>query len=205
MEFVNLAVGRSLQIQKVHKPTLCEYVPFFQAYFNDNWKGNRRSDPIQLPDDEPKIVDLFLQWLEARSSNGKPSMVNENIIGLSLLVKAFILGDKYLIEHFKVAVMDKIQQVTTKLHESGVTWCSNVMINHIYESTPKHSSLRLLVVDYYFHHPQPNWKGEEFSSEFLQELSQERDSHKVCMFDPRANRGPICVCRYHEHIHDCLI
>lgn len=69
---VALETGPSSQIFMVHEELLTEHSPFFQAAIKKEWNESQDRN-IPLPDDDPEVVSLYVNWTYTGRILSRPS------------------------------------------------------------------------------------------------------------------------------------
>ena len=144
---MTLLVGPSETSFFVHKNLICDASSFFQTAFDSNFvEGLDQS--MKLPEDDPSIVEVFIECLYARvytqeiTISVEIHMSDEQLV--SHLLTVFFFAEKYEIKPLKKRALDDLVQtlingkVLKQLH-----------FVHIYESTSPASGLRKLAQDYF--------------------------------------------------------
>lgn len=105
---------------------------FFKAALKTEWDSSRKLPKvIDLAEDNPRAVHIYLQWLYTKSLPGTIDMLD--------LAKTFVFGEKIMDNKYKNQVVQKIMNhniVTERLAEA---------VNEIYRGTPPVSRARLLM------------------------------------------------------------
>lgn len=133
----------------IHEDLVTPRSEFVALALKREWKEAQQRT-IPLPDDEPDVFKLYKKWIyycRIFSMNG--TAANQQGDGeYCLLVKAYILGEKLVDNHFKDAIIDCIidKLRSTAMFDLRLT-------NPIYNHTPETSPLRRLLQDVYI------WSG----------------------------------------------
>ncbi|KAL2070635.1 hypothetical protein VTL71DRAFT_13661 [Oculimacula yallundae] len=115
-ETITLKVGIEPETKafSVHKAVLCEVSSFFKAACNPTWMKNE-DKVIRLPDDNPEAIQAMIYWMyqdklgitddeyEAPTRSGEAL---DTFWGL--LVKIYIVGDKYDLPGLRNQVIDTL-------------------------------------------------------------------------------------------------
>lgn len=163
------------------------------------WKESHERT-VPLPDDDPKVVDLYTQWLYCgKVLSHDPTLKSEQHSGeLDLLVDAFVFGEKIQDALFRDTIINTLMMYTNTPDKQGTSWFpTGNTVRRAYEGTPTGSPLRRLMVNLHNHRGNQTWIKEENSSEFLIDLVR-------IMFATRP--GPnvpdttkVVDCSYHVH------
>jgi hypothetical protein len=117
---------------------ICASSAFFKAALGHDWKeAGQRS--VQLEDDEPKIFQVYLNWLYCREFPYDDEEKSTLVYGR--LLKGYVLADKLQDGDFADAVLDEIIKTSQRVwaldgrpHLPGASF-----INYLYSNT-LHSS-----------------------------------------------------------------
>ncbi|PPJ59893.1 hypothetical protein CBER1_08329 [Cercospora berteroae] len=106
---ITVAVGtnESPDEFRVHEDLLREHSDFFEAALNNQWK-EAQERKITLPEDEPDVVDTYVQWLYGSTieAAAPSAMQIEGRITNRIWAKLYVFGDKIQDRVFANAVME---------------------------------------------------------------------------------------------------
>lgn len=198
--FVTFRVGRDdPQDFAVHENVVTARSDFVRTALRGDWK-EARERVIPLPDDDPASFGLYASYLYFHRIPSDTFGTAEKDVEYQLLVRAYILGERFMDTHFQDAVIDSIIQKLrlTKLFDIRLT-------NVVYDNTPPDSPLRRLWQDVYVWSGNPNWLdennvGDFVHAEFALDLSKYQmilARGQVPQFAPYM--GGAWTCGYHEH------
>ena len=187
----------------VHEALVKPRSEFVRLALRGEWK-EAQERIIPLPEDDPDVFSVYQQWLYGslvytRHNNGLSTPDDE----YRTLVRAYILGEKFMDQDFKDAIADAIVEKlrTLRRFDSGLT-------DLVFENTPSTSPLRRLWMDAYYHFGSPEWLdatlvGSPINAEFMVEFSRYQMDSRTGFrsFGPSAM---FLSCTYHGHgIHPC--
>ncbi|KAK5124932.1 hypothetical protein LTR85_001122 [Meristemomyces frigidus] len=220
-ETLTVLVGETKQVFTVHKDIISRRSSFFKAACHERWQGASTAKDVELPTDDPELFGTYLQCVytdtvvthqdSGHNSNSDDDDISTLADCVMHLVKVYFLADK-LGDLISCNLI--IDSLITTCKERGVSpRRSASLLESVYESTPKNSPLRRLMVDYHIHHvPSLGKGGMEFVDDvdlvpraFLVEVLQEYGRLKAECCDT-----PICAafgdlpsqrakCHYHQH------
>ncbi|KAH7067171.1 hypothetical protein FB567DRAFT_483936 [Paraphoma chrysanthemicola] len=154
------------------KALISYYSPFLKAACQRDFQ-EKRENRITLPDDDPTVVGLFVEWMYYGSYTAPRPLLFAGDVNMD--VKCWILGDKLLSVDFKNHAMKRI------FHEYHGFFTSRTVstedMQFILENTGPKSKLRL----FYIHYMIANW----VSRERLKGTSQEWDELMLDHADAR--------------------
>ncbi|KAK7541428.1 hypothetical protein IWX49DRAFT_323328 [Phyllosticta citricarpa] len=193
---VMVGSGNNKQTFYVHEPLLKMHSPFFRACLSRNWaEGNKHS--IELPEDDPKVVTLFLRFLYtgqlhiiehdtllwSKTTDG--SFHRPDIAG-DFLMHSYIFADKYLADPFRNACILALIERFESSPEYALALRQNADL--LYTNLSPASPLRRLYLDVWVWAATPEWHddgGNEFHDihtapvEFWQDISTAHAQKKV--------------------------
>jgi hypothetical protein len=187
----------------VHQSLLCERSPYFAAATKEHWKEGQEHR-IPLPDDSSLAVGLYVQWIYAGKIFSRPSKEEaddkSSCDEQTLLVEAFIFGEKVQDGQFKDAIVDSILTAINDPGKDGKLWYpGGQIVDRAYEGTPEGSPLRMLMVDIYVKHGSRGLLHKISNIDFVKDLAG--DLYIDRKFSPRLDTiGPKRKnCQYHHH------
>ena len=143
---VTLNVGPDKRTFHVHQELLFKHSPVFKAAFSGECRESSERC-IALPEDDPEIVERFMQWLYFKSlglTKGiSPETCEERYWQLANMNT---LADKFDVGLLKNSIIDEFF-AESKQPDSWIP--GPLAIGYIYENTTESSSLRKLMVDIY--------------------------------------------------------
>jgi BTB/POZ domain len=194
-------VGDQHEIFGIHERLIRASSPFFDKAMSDKWQESLQRS-IQLPDDEPKIFQLYVHWLYYDTfpvfSDEPGSSGNAEYLEL---IKAYILSDKLLDSRFQNAVIDAIIEKSVSKARDGSYWFPvGEAIDYAYSNTNESAPIRKLLVDLYVRHGCGSWLhdwGESASvpQPFLFELASK-------LLDRRDSLFQLKIEASNYHVHD---
>jgi hypothetical protein len=150
--------GSEEQIFSVHEGIIRASSSFFDKAVAGEWKESVQRT-INLPDDEPKILKLYIHWLYYGTL---PVFCDEpGLLGNSEyldLVKAYVLADKLLDTRFQDTAIDAIIEKSCSNAKDGARWYPvGEVIEYAYRNTTESAPVRELLVDMYAKHGHSEW------------------------------------------------
>ncbi|EED13876.1 conserved hypothetical protein [Talaromyces stipitatus ATCC 10500] len=150
--------GDQNEIFSIHERLIRASSPFFDKAMSRKWKESLERT-IKLPDNEPKIFQLYVHWLYYGTL---PVLCDEpGLCGNAEyleLVKAYTLGDKLLDSRFQNAVIDAIVEKSQSKARDGRIWFPvGSPIEYAYSNTNESSPIRKLLLDMYVHRGHRYW------------------------------------------------
>ena len=165
----------------------------------EEWKeGQERAVP--LPDDDPKIVDLYTQWLYCGKVLSHDSTLNTQQYSgeLDLLIDAFVFGEKIQDGVFRDTIINAlIRYINTPDKQGTSRFPTGDMVRRAYEGTPADSPLRRLMVNLHNYRGNQKWIKEESSMEFLTDLVKIMFTTRPAPTVPDSLKA--VNCSYHLH------
>ncbi|KAF2869126.1 hypothetical protein BDV95DRAFT_596788 [Massariosphaeria phaeospora] len=149
---INIVVGSKKTFQ-VHKHVL-KSSPFL------NNIAKSEIEAMGLPEEKPRIFELYLHWLYSKNLHAKSS----NPVVLGNLAKAYVLGEALSDADFQRAVMNAI--ILNCEYNNSIP--SLAIVNLIYRGTTASSPARRLMIDFFRWVAAPWWrrkKRDESSNE----------------------------------------
>ncbi|KAL8761612.1 MAG: hypothetical protein Q9184_002287 [Pyrenodesmia sp. 2 TL-2023] len=129
---------------QVHKGLLCHVSPYFKAAFERDFK--EASGSITFPEDDSEDWERFIHWLYKRKLQITSLAEPTPLIRYTDLIDLYILADKYDIGLLKNHIMRCLFRTVhhyRNLHSNQGLPCDS-LVEHIYNLTPGHSTLRQL-------------------------------------------------------------
>lgn len=137
---ITLVVGPSKEIFTVHKTLICNKSPFFDAACNGGFIESVE-DIIHLPEDQPAVVELLLDWVYT-GEFANPETESANLISWHNTAALYILADKMQMQDLSNAVIDL--WVKNAENTRGNPMCEAA---YVYNNTPPEAPLRRLLVE----------------------------------------------------------
>lgn len=187
---VNIEVGEMRESFIVHE-NLIRSSSFFDKAMSGEWKESSQRT-IQLPDDEPGIIKLYIHWLYCGTLPvicGKPYGKE-----YTFLVKAYILGDKLLDTKFQNAAINAIVERSVTPYKDGIWYypCGSLM-TYVYDNSNESDRIRDLFVDLYAMYGKSTWLNSTYPNPFILKLAS------VLLELRGASKKKIEASEYHVH------
>ena len=128
------------------KRLISHHSPFLAAACDRDFK-ERRENLIELPDDDPTVFALFVEWLYYGAYAIEPLSLPSNAgnDGVSVDAECWVLGDKLLCSNFKSYAMRRLyKQHTAKIFSRSITTDD---VQFACDHSAQDSKLRELYVD----------------------------------------------------------
>ena len=136
---IDVLVGPTEKLFRVHKQIICQKIPFFYSMFNGAWKQPGQTS-VTLPEDSPPEFGLLLGWIY--QSSVRPLTVEPGRIQCSYNeFKFYALADKYCLPELKNDIMDMLISYFDKSSQLPAP----SMILSVYANMPDGSPLRKLM------------------------------------------------------------
>ncbi|GIZ43510.1 hypothetical protein CKM354_000673500 [Cercospora kikuchii] len=166
---------------------------FFDAALKKVWEEGR-SREIHLPEHDPEIVKIYLNWVDIGELDYEDETdVERNESGVFYrLIHAFLLGDKLLAPDFKDAVTDAVASV----YADGLWMPGKGLRQILYENTMPGATLRRMVIRQ-LSMGTPLAVMEDEPQSLLYDLSHELAEGKSKAL--RDFKKEVEDCIYHEH------
>ena len=170
----------------------------------EEWKEGQEGT-IPLPNDEPRVFDLYGQWLYRRTipiidstiDSGKESTEQD------LLVRAYAFGEKIQDTTFQNTILDALIMSTNTPDKQKRRWFpGRALVSRAYEGTPVGSPLRRLMVDLHNYHGDASWVEGGHNEEFLVDLVREMYKTRPRPTSADPTGSIIDSCAYHLHSDD---
>lgn len=201
---VNLVVGEGERIFIVHEALLRQHSVFFESATKEEWMENR-DRTIPLPTDDPDVVDLYMQWIYTTKlpTRQPKSEVTDNDEVFSLLINAFVFGDKIQDGNFRDGTIDALVRTVHTPAQDGTHYYPGIRrLDQAYKGTMKGSPLRRLLTDMYVHHAKGDWSVQTDNCELLQDLTRELLDTRPTPSAQDPTAAGTCSCSYHHHGKD---
>ena len=192
---VNISVGATRKVYRVHRKLLCHHSEYFRLRFQDPQRSTAPEEFV-LPDTEETTFNLLVNWLYRGSFNHDP-------VGINRLYLLYYLAEKLGIPRLENMVMDLIRERYRTHPKVVLSYPGIERIHQVYGQTTANSPLRRFVV-------QAAWwtivrdgasvkkyidgsdVNGEFVRDFLKAMQKKVGANDV---DPRS-----CVpCTFHTH------
>jgi hypothetical protein len=112
-KIVTIAIGPEKKLYHIHQDLICYHSEYFRAAYNGPWKES--DEGVVLEDVEVEVFNIFVHWLYTQTVPGigeeltdiaeSDSMRTEHHypeIGMLLLLKSCVFGDRFLAPAFKI-------------------------------------------------------------------------------------------------------
>jgi hypothetical protein len=194
-------VGAQEERFKVHRELLCNNSDFFVSASKKEWMEFQKHQ-ITLPDDDPGVVDLYIQWIYSgrifsrQSADGGPGDGKE----FDLLIDGFVFGERVQNGDFKDAVVDALIKSFAVPDKKGQRWCPAApWVDRAYAGTPEGSPLRKLLVAMYVIHGNRTWLQGTTNIDFLADLAGRFMEDRKALPRPNTTKLDLSPCCYHHH------
>lgn len=153
---VTLRVGPSEKTHDriVHRTLLRQHSPFFDSALQKDWKENK-SNIIELPEDDVKIVDLYISWVYRQNPfvHPVPCQCSKNFRELErFTVGAWQFGDKVLDHPFCDLVID------VALAHGGATQIYPLpLFSATFDTSARDAPVHNLLGDAFVYLAKPKW------------------------------------------------
>ncbi|MCJ1403139.1 hypothetical protein MMC11_006362 [Xylographa trunciseda] len=145
---VTIVVGPKERSYIIHKGILCKHATYFEAALSEGFLESKTMI-IHLDEEDPKIFDIFINWLYVRKIVPDDASVTD----MSWQTKAelYIFADRRGCSALKSDTIDLMIEHALDNGNSMPPYAlpSNPVVCHIWENTPASSPLRRLMVDVY--------------------------------------------------------
>jgi hypothetical protein len=134
-------------IWSLPKRLISYYSPFLKAACLRDFK-ERRENRIELPNDDPVVFALFVEWMYYGDYAIAPFSLPSRIAngGTRVDAECWVLGDKLLCEEFKTYAMRRLYaQHKTAIFSRAV---STSDVQYAYENSAENSNLRKFYADF---------------------------------------------------------
>jgi hypothetical protein len=155
---IELHVGTATSVHDSTEDSMCNtwsllkrlisyYSPFLAAACLRDFK-ERRKNRIQLPDDDPVVFALFVEWMYYGEYSVAPLWLPIRVEndGISVHARCWVLGDKLLSTEFKNHVMSRLYaQHNAHIYSIPI---STLNVQYACDNSAEDSKLRKLYVDF---------------------------------------------------------
>ncbi|KAJ0414044.1 hypothetical protein BJY00DRAFT_295821 [Aspergillus carlsbadensis] len=155
---IDVIAGAERTVYSVHEALVFTSSPFFEKAMAGEWKESSQRT-IQLPDDEPSTVALYVHWLYYRTlpvfcdEPGLPG--NAEYLDL---VKAYVFGDKILDTTFQNAIIDAMIEKSGSKARDGASWYPvGEVLEYAYNNIAEPAPILELLVDMYVTTARRSW------------------------------------------------
>ena len=186
----------------IHERLISPRSEFVRLALRGEWK-EAQERTIKLPEDDPAIFSVYQQWLyggliRTCCGNSFSRCADDEY---ETLVKAYILGEKFMDNDFKDAAIDAI---VDKL--SSIRRFDTRLTTLVFNNTPSESPLRRLWMDVYYHFGSFEWLdadlvGSPINADFMVEFSRHQMKFRTGSGSFELTRSEMIFlsCTYHEH------
>lgn len=143
---------------------------------------------MNLPDDEPDVVEIYIHWLHARQIASKAVFDAGFAHEYSLLSRAIALGEKLQDVGFANALVDALITLINETEKDN-TYCypRPRHLRYIYEHTSQTAPVRRLLVDIWFWHAKEDTMMEtdddQYPHDFLVDLARKALRERAAQSD----------------------
>jgi hypothetical protein len=178
----------------IHENLIKPSSEFVRLALRGEWK-EAQERVIPLAEDDPSVFSVYQQWLYSGLIHTRCDLSDDEF---NTLVKAYILGEKIIDQHFKDSVADALIEKLCSLRRFDTT-----LTNLVFDNTPSASPLRRLWMDVYYHFGCSEWLdaslvGSPVNSEFMVEFSRYQMQSRTG-FGSFGKDAMFLSCTYHEH------
>lgn len=200
---VEILVGSKEDRFVVHRAILTARSSFFKAACSDTWNSN--NEALKLPEDEPKIFQLYLEYVYETSNAGIIEGSSDNMADRT---KIYVLADKLGDIKSMNAIIDDFL-LDSDLYKDLP---SERSVRVAFKQTTESSPLRRLLVDYYVHEAhRTSWNKEllKMPRAFLeavlmqQRLLQDEYRDATIRETFKLKVSERVDCYYHKHDETC--
>lgn len=194
---VIVKVGQPATVFHVNEERIAESSEFFKAALKKEWPSGRNRT-AELPDEDPKIFNVYLNWIYARVLCLDITTEEERVDSAVTLrkVAAHALGDMLMDSDFKDAVTDAFLVYTLTLDKDNNTcYLPHVNVrNKLYSNTTPGSKLRQSLVHRMMRSNSASLVEEKDCTAFLVDVTK-----KMLEKDTESALAAAAKCKYHEH------
>jgi hypothetical protein len=110
-EVVTILIGPKKKRYIIHKDIICHHSEYFRTAYNGRWKES--DEGVSLEDVEVEVFNVFVHWLytqqlpedkdfrDIANINNKGQIDNEDHECDTVLLKAFVFGNRFLVADFE--------------------------------------------------------------------------------------------------------
>lgn len=139
----------------VHERVVRSNSTYLNEAFQRVWVDNHRCRTVSFSDLEPDLFNGYLSFLYGML---EPQVCSDEDHYL-YLARLYGFGEEIKDRRFQGAVLDQIIYESRKLSSDGMTQCpGTTIINFVYDTTPKGSPARRLMVDFAVCYGKVNWE-----------------------------------------------
>jgi hypothetical protein len=204
IEIVQLVVGSDHKTFAVHKKLICSVSEFFDKALNGRF-AEASSNQMDLPEDNPSIVSMFISWLYTRDL-GFDIYGYDDKSGVTTLIDLYVFADAKRCNALKNEVMDTLQD---GLFRDNLLLCLH-HVELVFEKTCTNDEapIRCFLVTAIAHGVhEKRWEVEELSDLFISnpEVLSEYLHFQMHRSTPELyavdlyNRGGSELCAFHVH------
>ena len=140
-------VGSSKVKFSVHKEMLCGVSSFFRSAFTGSFREGRQQ-VMELPEDDPNIFELLVQWLYTDKYDLQQSDGPGDSFNYSEGIQLYCLAEKYDLSALKHKIYRAFYRETNETKMPPA--CSDT--SYLYENTSAGSPLRQLYAEWWMSH-----------------------------------------------------
>ena len=165
---ITLRVGPEKKLTVVHKDLLCGTSAFFAAAFESLFKEGQ-NQTMDLPDEDPEILDQFLEWLYSKDFAGSHIFWGKDFkrrflttVDIDHVIKLYLIAEKYHVEQLSRSAIDVFFEARKR------TYCpTKRQISHLYANTSTQAGLRKLLIDWCIRDDERDWILSKESRDWL--------------------------------------
>lgn len=162
---VTIHVGKSRAAFHVHMNHVCRVSPVLKSAFTGKFKETAEKS-MDLPENDPDVFELFLQWVYEKTCQLPAGDINEEIDKRYMqLAQLYVLADQLLVIELKNYVIDLYFEITTQTDRLP----RPAVVFYVYENSMKGSPLRKLLVQSYSCMLDLGWYKNKSNAEILSE------------------------------------
>jgi len=115
---VTILVGEERKPVRIQKDILTARCAHFQGLYRNDMHGTQE-DTFEWLDEDPDVVDLFVEWVHAQRIGALESDLN-----VHRYTKAYMLADELCMPQFQNAIMDQLRRPfrTTAVNPGHLAW-----------------------------------------------------------------------------------
>ena len=200
---MTVKVGEAHERFIVHEPVLREQSCFFRAIIEKKQWKEGMSGEIELPEDDPNIFSVYLEWLYSRKLTlvYDPSTTDATDPLFTELASLYVFGEKVQDDNFCDTIVTQILHATNRLNKFPCSAANHI----IYEGTPETSPARRLLVHLTVEHGTPDWidRDEQDHADFLIDLARELLARRKDLGAEDTSVEVCCRWHKHESQHEC--